>query len=231
MRNFERELRWMKAYAIFLTLAVLVSLLSGFQASAPKNLGQIDVERINVVEPDGKVVMVISDRSRFPDPIVGGKSFKRQGGATPGIILYNSQGDEDGGLVWAGKKTADGYDAGAALLFDQFNQDQTVGIMYNDENGKRNAAFHVWDRPDQSVSDISPKIDAVRKMPAGPERQAAVTALRESGTFGAERVYLGKSADHTAALILSDAKGRPRVRISVEASGIPGWNFWTTAER
>ena len=220
--RLERKVRRLKIYVAIATLACLVLLVSAFSVQNNKQkFDEIDVERINLVEPDGKVVMVISDRARFPDPIVGGKSFKRQGGATPGMVLYNSQGDEDGGFVWAGKKTESGYDAGAALLFDQFNQDQTIGIMYNDENGKRNAAFHVWDRPDQSVSEIAPRIDVVRNMQAGPDRQAAIASLRESGAFGAERVFLGKNADHSAALVLSDSKGRARIRLSVDVSGNP----------
>ena len=33
--------------------------------------GEIDVERINLVEKDGKVRLVISNVDRFPQPIVG----------------------------------------------------------------------------------------------------------------------------------------------------------------
>lgn len=38
------------------------------------------------------------------------------------------EGDECGGLVFGGKKVGDEYSAGGALLFDQYKQDQVLGI-------------------------------------------------------------------------------------------------------
>ena len=218
--QLEREVRILKLYSLLLTLAVVVFAVAAFQtAPARGRFTELDVERLNLIEPDGKLDMVISDVAHFPDPIVGGKSFKRQGAASPGMIFYNQQGDEDGGLTYDGRKTANGTMASGALLFDQFNQDQTVGIMYGEENGKRDAAFHVWERPDTPIPEIMPKIEAARRLPPGPERQRAITALREAGLLGAQRVYLGKNSDRAASLVLSDAKGQVRIRMKVEASG------------
>ena len=44
-------------------------------------------------------------------------------GATTGVIFFNDERNEDGGLTFNGKKTAAGYVAGAGLPFDQFNLD------------------------------------------------------------------------------------------------------------
>src|SRR5215472_16088758 len=117
MNKLEREIRFLKIYSLLLTLVVIVCGFAAFQ-TAPRHerFAQIDVERLNLIEPDGKIDMVISDIAHFPDPVIGGKTAKRQGAATPGMIFYNQEGDEDGGLIFTGGKNRDGYSAGAALL-------------------------------------------------------------------------------------------------------------------
>lgn len=56
--------------------------------------GEITLERINIVDEDGKTRLVISDSSRSPDPVVGGRTFTRNGPRAPGLIFYNGEGDE-----------------------------------------------------------------------------------------------------------------------------------------
>jgi hypothetical protein len=226
MNKLERQVRFLKIYSLVLTLAIVVLGFVAFQA-APRHerFAEIDAERINIVEPDGKLVMTISDMAHAPDAVIGGKTAKRQGGNSPGFIFYNQQGDEDGGLYFHGGKNKDGYSAGGGLLFDQYQQDQTIGIQYSEENGKRGAAFHVWDRSDTSLSELIPKLEEIRKMPAGPERDAAIKAMRDSGQLGAQRVFLGKNPNREATLLLADPKGQTRIRASVDAAGNPKLEF------
>lgn len=110
--------------------------------------GAIDVERINVVEPDGTLRLTISNKMRAPDPVVGGKPFKRSGGNQAGLIFFNEAGDECGGLIFGGTQEEGRPAASALLAFDQFQQDQIVGILYSDEHGQRMAGLKVWERPD-----------------------------------------------------------------------------------
>ena len=220
-----RELRFLKIYSIVLSLALVVVATAAFQTAPQRQrFSEIDVERLNLVEPDGKLVMVMSDVAHFPDPIVGGKKFKRQGTASPGLLFYNQQGDEDGGLTFYGNKSDKGSRAGGDLLFDQFKQDQVVGIMYGEDNGRRSAAFHVWERPDTPIAEIMPKVEAARKLPDA-ERQAAINTLRDAGMLGAQRVYLGRNPNRDATLLLADTKGHTRLRIAVDAAGNPVVEF------
>ena len=100
MNRIAREVRALRLY-VFVTAPLLVVLtLAAF--TQRQRFGEIDVQRINVIEPDGKVRMVISNKTRAPDAVLGGKTFKRQGGNSAGIIFYNEEGDEDGGLVFGG---------------------------------------------------------------------------------------------------------------------------------
>lgn len=57
---------------------------------------EIDVERLNLVEKNGTLRMVMANAERMPDPIINGKAFKTE--RPPGMIFYNGLGDEDGGF-------------------------------------------------------------------------------------------------------------------------------------
>jgi len=223
MRSISSQ-RFLAIYSGVLTMAFMATILTGFAEKERKgSFDQIDVQRINVVGPDGKNQLVISNRQEIPEAIIDGKTFASHGrhdGA--GMIFYNSEGDEDGGLGFESKKTANGYDAGGDLMFDQYKQDQTVGIQYEDDNGKRTAGLHVWDRPDMDLAEMAEHFEAVQKMSAGTEKDAAMKHLKEqakNGDFGATRLFAGKTPDKNATVFLCDDKGHPRLRLSVSAAG------------
>src|SRR5262245_17381930 len=100
--KLQRDVRFLKIYAIVTSLLLGVAVLSGFKIANDKNkFAELDVERLNIVEKDGKLRMVISNSQRAPDPIIDGKSYPmRQGGNTAGMIFYNNKGDECGGLAF-----------------------------------------------------------------------------------------------------------------------------------
>lgn len=221
-------LRWHVVYSILLTLVAALALRAAFGPRQNKaNFDEIAVRRINIVGPNGKTQMVISNREDMPEGIIDGKTFHSQGrhqGA--GMIFYNAEGDEDGGLTFSGRKTAAGYRAGGGLLFDQYKQDQTVGVVYEDENGRREAGLHVWDRPNTDLAKLmEARLLPIEKMPNGPAKAAAIKKLREEGLLGASRVFVGKTPAENATVLLCDGKGRPRLRLSVTASGRAAVDF------
>src|SRR6266403_6138195 len=69
--------------------------------------------------------------------------------------------------------------AGALLAFDRFRQDQTVDIDYSESNGQYDAGLNVWDRPDTSLGQVIDKMQAIEKMPEGPEKAQAIQKVRE----------------------------------------------------
>jgi hypothetical protein len=221
--NLEQEVGRLKVYAACFTLALAVIFLTGFQASEKTKFAEIDVERINLVEKDGRLVLVMANTDRMPDPIIGGRTFPRSGARTPGMLFYNGKGDENGGLTFGSTTNPDGtYRASAVLLFDQYNQDQTVGMTYSDTNGRRNAGLTVWDRPDKPIWEV---VGPVFDTPEGPERTALVRKLQEAGDLGSVRLFVGKRPDKSAQLSLADPKGNVRLLISVDAAGNPRISF------
>src|ERR1044071_5946611 len=89
---------FLRAYSALMTVLVGAVAITAFRQTAQKGrFTEIDVERINIVEPDGKLRMVISNRPRSIGPIYQGKPFGYAGGTRPGIIFFNDEGSENGG--------------------------------------------------------------------------------------------------------------------------------------
>jgi hypothetical protein len=229
--EIRRELRLLKGYAIVITaLLGTVSLAAFRQASQKQKFTEIDVERINVVEKDGKLRMVISNRDRSIGPIYKGKPFGYAGGTRPGIIFFNDEGTENGGLTFTGKRQPDGtFQAQSGFSFDQFNQDQVLYFQYNDNNGRRNMGLTIADRADVDIYDLVAERDSINKaVPDGPARNAALQKWaqpRNGVPLFAPRVYVGRDNSKAAVVNLSDRNGKPRIRLMVDSLGTASLEF------
>lgn len=186
---------------------------------------EIDVERINIVEKDGTIKLVLSNKERFPDPVVDGEAIAGVREKEPGILLYNDRGDEMGGLVFGG---ADGS-VGHGFFFDQDRQDQTLGLVHQQQvvGGEtlRYTGLSVWDRPlDKSLLDGLAELEEVQAIEDPGLRQAEMNRLM--ATYGERsRVFLGRGWEKSAALVLCDGAGRPRLRMTVTDAGAAALEF------
>ena len=225
MEKLKRDVRLLKAYALIVTGLLCVLAFAGFSQGNQKNkFAEIDVERINIVEKDGKLKMVISNSDRQHPGVIDGRMLSRTRPA--GMLFFNDKGDECGGLSFNGDQKDGKPSAGALLAFDRFLQDQTVAIQYGENNGQYSAGLRVWDRPDSSLGEVVDKLQAIQKMPDGPEKTQAMQKLREtSGTGASQRVFVGKTREKAAALALSDPQGRTRAQLIVDAQGAARLEF------
>ena len=225
-----RELRFLKGYAVLLTAVLGTLSVSAFQrASQPTAFKEINVERINFVEPDGKLRLVISNKARSIGPIYKGKPFGYPGGTRPGMIFFNDEGTENGGLTFTGERGADGrYRASTNMSFDQFDQDQVVVLQYADNNGQRRSGLTVGDRADVNIYDMVLARDSIMKIADTTRRAAALrewAGPRNGVPLYAERVYVGRDRGKNAVVNLSDPQGRPRLRMIVDSLGAPRVEF------
>ena len=209
-----------------------VMALAAFRQSQKVQFTEIDVERINVVEKDGKLRLTISNAARLPDPIIGGKSYPLRGGTgagSGGLIFFNDEGNENGGLAFAGHKTATGYRANGHMTFDQFDQDEAVAFSYSDVDGKSRAGLTISDRSNIPIKIFADSAMAFQALPDGPEKTRRLQQLRDSpvGEAGKSmvRVFVGKTPDRSSVLTLSDPAGRPRLRLTVDSTGTPAMDF------
>ena len=232
--SLERDVRILKLYAITSTAIALVGTVAAFRPAARREkFTEIDVERINVMEPDGKYRMVISNRPRSIGPIYKGQPFGYAGGGRPGIIFFNDEGTENGGLTFTGQRGADGrYRASTHMSFDQFNQDQVLNLDYSDNNGQRLIGFSVNDRADVDIHDVVIARDSIMTMQDTVARNAALRTLmgpRNGVPMVAQRVFVGRDRSRSAMLNLAEPDGRPRLRLVVDSLGAARIEFLDTA--
>jgi hypothetical protein len=225
-----RELRLLKGYALVVTVLLGTLSIAAFRQSTQKiRFTEIDVERINIVEPDGKLRMVISNRPRSIGPIYKGKPFGYPGGTRPGIIFFNDEGTENGGLTFTGRKRDDGtYSSSVGMSFDQFNQDETLTLRYSDENGRKTSAITIAERDERDIYDLIMQRDSINKMTDSTARTEALRRLmgsRNGVPLAAPRVYLGRDRSRAAVLNLFDPNGRPRLRLKVDSLGTASVEF------
>ncbi|OLC40299.1 MAG: hypothetical protein AUH43_26615 [Acidobacteria bacterium 13_1_40CM_65_14] len=211
----------LRAYAIVTTLVIVVLATAAFQPSQKsQNLGEITVERINVVDKDGTLRMVISNKDRMHPGVIDGKVIDRPR-PVAGFLFFNDEGDEVGGLTYTGRVKDGARNASSGLNLDQLKQDQTIGFGYSESNGRKTAAFQVWDPPDANLGELIDKLNAANQIQDAARRAAAVQAARDGFPPRPRRVLVGKTADRAATVSLSDASGKPRLNLTVDADGNP----------
>jgi hypothetical protein len=215
--KFEKEVRFLKIYAIASTLGFSLLLLSAFKSSKNQKFEEIDVERINIVEKDGSLKMVISNQERQHPGIVNGKVIERETSRPPGMLFFNHIGDEMGGLVF-GENGENAHWGG--LTFDKFGGDQTMGFRYlESNNGTYSSGLQMWQQPNIPGEVMNAKIDSVRKIEDKEQRTAAWQKLREKGELTTDRLFLGKNRDDYAILVMQDISGKPRIQMYVTPEG------------
>jgi hypothetical protein len=222
--RLEKEVRFLKIYAVVATLLCAVFLLTAFASQNQKQkFEEIDVERINVVEKDGKLKMVISNEARQHPGIVNGKLIKREWPRGPGMIFFNHLGDEMGGLLF-GENGGKGH--AGSFTFDKVRNDQTIGFRHlESDDGEYQTGLEMWQQPNFPSDVLGEKYEAVRKMKDAAERKAAVQAMLDKGELTTQRLFLGKRRDNTVGLALYDIKGRQRIRMDVGKDGTPKLEF------
>jgi len=224
MRLTSRE-RFLEIYAGVLTAAFAITAFGGFAESRKTVFDEVDVHRINIVEPDGTLRLVISDRAKFPGSFVNGKEIARPDRHDTGLLFLNEEGTEMGGLTFDGWKDKNGeIQSNGHLSFDQYMQDQVFSLDAGQESGKHYSVINFTDRGDYSIMDAFEAKKRTDALP-GEQRQAAWKKFMETHPGDANRIVLGRAADTSAVLKMRDPQGRDRLVIKVAADGSPSIQF------
>jgi hypothetical protein len=135
-------------YSAVLSTIVGLVLLNGAATHSTKSFDEIRVHRIDVVEPDGTLRMVVSNRARLPGIIVKGKESPPSDRPQAGMIFYNDEGSENGGLIFGGRRNEKGevVDSGGSLSFDKYGANQIVQLAGVDDSNDRFAGLAVSDQ-------------------------------------------------------------------------------------
>jgi len=225
LQRLERRIRRQQRVggAVAIVVAIVLG-LAALQAQPPgrQRFTELDVERLNVVEPDGQLVLSMANTARLPDPLVAGKTLEtsRTG---PGLIFFDGKGWEVGGLIYGSRGS---NAAGAHFSFDQFHNDQVVYLNYEDNGSTiKRAGLYVVDRARTPTLE-----DIVRIRGELATAPAAARPALESQLSGAsaQRIFVG-SDNETAMVRLRDRAGRDRIRLMVDAQGVARMEFLDAA--
>ncbi len=225
---FSRNL--LGVYSVAVTFALAAVILMGARRPARNaSFDQITVHRINVIEPDGTTRMVLSDKAEFPGSYYLRKEYPRTDREATGILFNDEEGTEDGGLIFGGKKDANGVTHSYGhLSFDEYQRDQTLVLESSSDGASRNTyyALNDDDRPYSLTPEFGAEWQRVKAMPPGPDRVAAGLALRTKYPGGlVNRAYFGRGRDRSVTLSLKDQQGHERLVASVRSNGTPKIDF------
>ncbi|WP_099366042.1 hypothetical protein [Sphingobacterium sp. 1.A.4] len=118
-RTFKIPFYTLVVFNIALLTALSFILLNGSN-------GFMDAERINIKDKTGKNRIVISNMDNIPPPIISGKTFQRAVNPA-GIIFYDKNGDERGGIAITDNETTNLN----AIALDYQNAD-AIGVLAQD---------------------------------------------------------------------------------------------------
>jgi len=233
LEKIKKQIRFLSLYAMISSILLLIALfliLKKDRITGTLTVEELTAKRINIIEPNGNPRLVLSNMEKSPENLNHGKPFGIPGGNRGGLIFYDDEATECGGLVFTGRKDSIGkYFASGHFSFDQYNQNQILYLQYLDDNGERKTGLYVDDwHNSPSYPEFRHTYKEVEKLPKSPERDAKLKQLLEP-TNGdpafAHRVFIGKDGAKSALINLADKQGKTRIQLIVDSMGQAKINF------
>ena len=190
-----------------------------------ENFDEINVKRINILEEDGTIRMVISNKDRQHSGRMDGKDWEKRE-RQAGLIFFNDQGDENGGIVYASKETNDGKIInGMSITMDRYRDDQVIQLL-NDETIQNDKimsqrGLSINDFP--TLDGINARIKAFSDAEMIVDEKERQTKMREiSKMYGSKNLlFIGKTKGNSQGLFIADKNGQPKLMIYVDEKGEP----------
>jgi hypothetical protein len=223
-----RQLRVLEGLVIVLlvvTAALVVNLWFPF---IPQRVKVLDAQQINIREKDGTLKAVLSNSEGFSK--IG--ESRRQGVPFSGLMFYNQEGDEEGGLVYSGKAIPGGQDADVTLTFDQYRQDQNIYLHHEEHKDARMRSIDdgltIISRPDWSQVKEEYTLYAAMDKLSGEERDALRLTSLQEGKISTRRLFVGDRRgvkDNTpyddAGIFIKNRWGRDSIKLYVDYDNKP----------
>ena len=213
------QIRFLQLYSILITvglIALFIRVESQSRYSINTDLDVLNVKKVNIVNNDGSLAMVISSSNLQHPGMMNNKNFPKRKRPS-GLIFFNEEGDEVGGLVYEGAKGK----AAMVLSLDQYKNDQILQLVYSENSKKRKYGINLWDRSDKIQLD-----DQINLISKFKEKGLTKNEIRQkleklSGgePISSERLFLGKKKSGEVGLFINDKNGVPVLEISVDKDG------------
>lgn len=247
----EKEVRFLKIYAVVATLFCAIFLLTAFTLkSGEQKFEEITTNRITFVDSAGKEQAKIGAQSGkgstagllFYDS--AGKARVRMGadigkGSFAGLLIYNEDQTEAGALMYNGKRDKDGkIDAASLLTMDQFKNDEVIRLVYDQQGDQKRQGLIISDRPDALSPQAEKLINDLRLALQSAKSEAEAQAIRRdylsklpAREIVARRLFAGRDVEGASLVTLSDPDGKPRLQLKVDSLGKASITFLDSSGR
>ncbi|WP_294219597.1 hypothetical protein [uncultured Chryseobacterium sp.] len=203
MKKFNQRFLFVYSIIVSAVLIGAVIILYKQSDSSYKQVKELVAQQIKIVEPDGTIRLLLSNRILFPGTsmTVNGKIISEER-PQAGMLFYNDEGAENGGLIFGGHKNNKNkvVDAGGSLSFDRYAGNQEVQLIGVNDSENRFAGLR--------ISDSNP---STKKNPS--------------------RIWVGRDKKGVAEIALMDSLGKKRLVFKVAADGQSSINFLDDQER
>lgn len=223
--SIEKKVNFLIAYTIASTMIISVFALSSFKnKDNEKRFDEIVAKKITIIGEDNLPRMVLSNENRQHSGRVNGKDWPKRERPS-GIIFFNNQGDECGGLVYETKEKDGKIISGMSFTMDNYKDDQVVQLLNDEyyEDGKAyiQRGLHINQYPTgTNLEDRNKKFEEINKITNEKERKSKLNELlKKEGSVN--RVFLGKTESNSSGLFLYDPDGKLKMMIYVDGKGNP----------
>lgn len=222
-KAMNRRIKFLTAYAIVSSVVFLIFILSSF-IDKSKRTDELTIKKLNIVGEDGSLRMVISNETRQHPGRMEGKDFpKRERPA--GIIFFNNEGDECGGIIANVSKEKNSTNSGMSFTMDNFHDDQVIQILndetYENGNAKIQRGLTINEFPvGSNINTRNAKFEKLEEIKDPKEKNAKMNALwvKEGSK---RRLFVGRNINNDSGLFLYDNNGKPKMKIYVDKDGSP----------
>lgn len=222
-KRLERRVNFLSAYALLMTTAMIGFMLTSFNSKENKTeFDEINVKRINLLSEDGELRMVLSNETRQHPGRLNGEDFEHRD-RPAGILFFNTEGDECGGLIFDGQTVDGKTNSGMSFTMDQYQNDQVLQIINSDyvEGDKSSSmrGISIKDIPvGANLGNTMKKYKALQKIENEEERNKKIEELFDK-EGSKPRLFMGRTENSSSGIFLADSTGQYKLKIYVNKEG------------
>ncbi|MGC2656367.1 MAG: hypothetical protein WA324_00210 [Bryobacteraceae bacterium] len=233
--NVGRQIRILQFYVGFLSVLVIVLAISVLR-SQPRNgrFATVQAERVEIREHDGTIKAVLSSADGF-----GERAQQTGSPHISGLMFYNEEGQETGGLTYRGKTIPGGQNSDVSLTMDQYRQDQNVVLNHSERADKDGLnisdGLAIVSRPDWHKAKeeyaFYKEINALPESEQPPRR----LELLEQGRISTRRLFYGVRRGtkdgapyDEAGIFIRNRFGRDAIKLYVDYDNKPHLQVFDT---
>ncbi len=230
-----RQLRFLQVSVALLLLTTAALCINLWRPFIPQRVNVLDAQTINIREKDGTLKAVLSNSAGFTS--MGGDRARQGGVKFSGLMFYNQEGEEEGGLVYSGKAIPGGQDADVTLTFDQYRQDQNIYLHHEEHKDARTHTIDdgltIISRPDHTGVREEYGVYAAMEKLTGEQRDDLQLKSLQEGKISTRRLFVGdrhgvKDDAHydDAGVFIRNRWGRDAIKLYVDYDNKPHFEVY-----